>query len=377
MGMGFAEQTGLSRALKNSVTMCYPVRKNITNMDKNEQYCIDILPKVSRTFAPTIQRLPRELFLQVTVAYLLCRVADTIEDSSFLDIEQKQGILKAYADILARKYTARALDSFMIRVSSLPQKGPDYDLVHHLPTILVVYNDFPEKVRSGISTWVVEMVSGMRRYAQAKTNTSQNFLKTWTELDEYIYYVAGTVGNLITTLFSYYSHHITRTIANRLKRYAESVGKGLQMVNIIRDMPDDWKCNRSYMPSELLEKYDLTRQSIFERKNVQRSKKMLDELIESAVAYLDAAVQYIVAIPKAERSIRLSCLLPLFWALQTLRSIKKNINTFLKKEKIKISRTILREELYLAYLNVFSNRLIRRRYFKFREEIIKSTFSCS
>jgi farnesyl-diphosphate farnesyltransferase len=345
-------------------------------MDKKEQYCIEILPKVSRTFAPTIQRLPRALFLQATVAYLLCRVADTIEDSVILTIKEKKRLLEKYAHILEREHATRELTAFMTQISSLPQEGADYELVHNLPLILTVYNTFPKKVRRGMSTWVVEMISGMRKYVQSKNNSSQNFLKTLKDLDDYIYYVAGTVGNLATTLFSHYSHHITHKITNRLKRYAESVGKGLQLVNIIRDMPDDWKCNRSYMPNELLKKYDLTRQSIFDRQNLQRSKKMIDELIEIALAYLDAALQYIAAIPKAEISIRLSCLLPLFWALQTLYTIKKNINKFFEKEKIKISRKILRAELYRAYFNVFSNRLIQRRYFKFRDEI-KGTYSLS
>ncbi len=343
-------------------------------MDKNEQFCIKILPKVSRTFAPTIQRLPRQLFLQVTVAYLLCRVADTIEDNVIFTIKQKQNLLEEYAEILERENATRELTAFMTHIRSLPQEGADYKLVHNLPLILTVYNKFPKKVRRGISTWVIEMISGMRKYVQSKTNTSQNFLKTLKELDDYVYYVAGTVGNLVTTLFSHYSDKITRKISNQLKKHAVPVGKGLQMVNIIRDMPHDWKCNRSYMPTELLNKYDLTRQSIFDRQNFERSKKMLEELIEMALIYLDASLQYIVAIPKAERGIRLSCLLPLFWALQTLRAIKKNINRFFAKEKIKISRSILREELCFAYLNVFSNRLIQRRYLKFRDEI-KGTYS--
>jgi farnesyl-diphosphate farnesyltransferase len=346
-------------------------------MDKNEQYCIKMLPKVSRTFAPTIRKLPRPLFLQLTVAYLLCRIADTIEDSVTLTIKQKQNLLQQYADILVKENAANELKAFMKQISAHPQEGSNDELLHNFPLILTVYNKFPKKVRIGISTWVAEMVSGMHKYVQSKYNSSQNFLKTLNELDDYIYYVAGTVGNLVTTLFSQYSHNITRNITNQLKKYAESVGKGLQMVNIIRDIPDDWKCNRSYMPNELLKKYDLTRQSIFDRQNLQRSKKMLDELIQISLAYLDAGLNYIVAIPKAERSIRLSCLLPLFWALQTLRAIKKNINRFFTKEKIKISRTILREELCFAYLNVFSNRLIQRRYFKFRDEIIKDTYSLS
>ena len=338
-------------------------------MDKNEEYCIKILPKVSRTFAPTIQRLPQPLFLQATVAYLLCRVADTIEDSEILTIKQKKRLLETYAHILEREKATQELTVFMSQISSLPQEGADYELVHNVPIILTVYNTFPKNVKKGTSTWVVEMISGMRKFVQAKNNSSHNFLKTLKDLDDYIYYVAGTVGNLITTLFSHHSHNITHKISRRLKKYAVPVGKGLQLVNIIRDMPDDWKCNRSYMPNELLKKYNLTRQSIFDRQNQQRSTKMLNELIEIALVYLDAALQYIVTIPKAERSIRLSCLLPLFWALQTLYTIKKNINKFFEKEKIKISRKILRVELCRAYFNVFSNRLIQRRYVKFRDEI--------
>jgi farnesyl-diphosphate farnesyltransferase len=356
-----------------SVISCPQKRQK---MDKNEQYCIKILPKVSRTFAPTIQRLPRALFLQATVAYLLCRVADTIEDSEILTIRQKQRLLEQYAHILEREHATQEPTAFMSHISSLPQEGADYELVHNVPIILAVYNTFPKKVKSAMSTWVVEMISGMRKFVQAKHNSSQNFLKTLKDLDDYIYYVAGTVGNLVTTLFSHYSNNINHTVTNKLRKYAESVGKGLQLVNIIRDMPDDWKYNRSYMPSELLKKYDLTRQSIFDRQNQQRSTKMLNELIEIALVYLDAALQYIVAIPKAERSIRLSCLLPLFWALQTLYTIKKNINKFFEKEKIKISRKILRAELCRAYFNVFSNRLIQRRYFKFRDEIT-GTYSLS
>jgi farnesyl-diphosphate farnesyltransferase len=313
--------------------------------------------------------LPRPLFLQVTVAYLLCRVADTIEDSGTLTIEQKQKLLGDYAHLMERRNHFHELNSFMTQVSSLPHEGSENELVHNLPIILKVYDTFPKKVRAGISTWVIEMTSGMRKYVQSKKTFSQNFLRTLKELDEYIYYVAGTVGNLVTALFSSYSRNITHSIARQLKKYAESFGKGLQLVNVIRDMPSDWKCNRSYIPNELLKKYDLTRQSIFDMHNVQRSRKMIDELIHISLFYLDGALKYIVAIPKAELSIRLSCLLPLFWALQTLRAIKKNMHRFFEREKIKISRNIIRGELYLAYFNVFSNRLIKRRYFKFRDEI--------
>src|SRR5438270_5262330 len=48
------------------------------------QYQDQVLPHVSRTFALTIPQLPEALRVPVTNAYLLCRIADTIEDEPAL-----------------------------------------------------------------------------------------------------------------------------------------------------------------------------------------------------------------------------------------------------------------------------------------------------
>ena len=48
------------------------------------------LEEVSRTFALTIPQLPPPLYIAVGNAYLLCRIADTIEDEPKLTPEQKQ-----------------------------------------------------------------------------------------------------------------------------------------------------------------------------------------------------------------------------------------------------------------------------------------------
>jgi farnesyl-diphosphate farnesyltransferase len=337
--------------------------------DKNEQFCLDILPRVSRTFAPTIRMLPWPLSLHVTVAYLLCRVADTIEDSSVLDVEHKKDILRIYASLLQKEPSHLVPDKFMQHLQTLPHRGAEYELVHNFPLLMDVYAGFPLNVRKGISTWVVEMVSGMRKYAQSKYNATQNFLNTLRDMDEYIYYVAGTVGNMLTVLFARYSSHIDRGVAKKLEKNAEAFGKGLQMINIIRDMPSDWRYHRSYIPNELLTKYDLTRQSVFSPQATVRSRAMIGELIALALSYLDGALQYIMDIPKAERRIRLACLLPLFWALRTLLQLKHNLDGFFNKEKIKISRATIREELFLAHVSVLSNRLLKRRYHILRRAI--------
>jgi farnesyl-diphosphate farnesyltransferase len=212
------------------------------------------------------------------------------------------------------------------------------------------------------------MSVGMKKYAQELKKRRFAFLKTMSELEEYTYYVAGTVGYLLTELFSYSSKKITPQLKGKLEQFAESFGKGLQMVNIIRDMATDLRRGQSYIPDELLKKYKLTRDSIFEQENAARAEMMFNELIQNAVKHLDRAVKYILLIPKEETRIRLFCLLPLFWAMRTLQKIQENTLDLLKKEKIKITRASIRKEYWAALVNMRSNRLMRRHYLNIRSE---------
>ncbi len=269
----------------------------MTKLSDNILYCDSMLPKVSRTFAPTIRMLPKGLSSIVTVAYLLCRVADTVEDSEDLPIDLKKELLNNYISIF-KKDTIAALDKFMDGVPALPLKTADDDLVYNLPKILNVFDSFSPIFKKHIGQWVVEMSLGMKKYAQASVLKKFSFLGTMKELDEYMYYVAGTVGYLLTELFSFYSNRITPTIKNKLNLLAESFGKGLQMVNIIRDMTTDLRRGQSYIPEELLAKYNLNRKTIFEKENAERTQQLFNELIHNAIKHLDNAIDYILLIPK-------------------------------------------------------------------------------
>lgn len=336
-------------------------------MQQQKEYCMAMLPRVSRTFAPTIRMLPRGLNLQVTAAYLLCRIADTVEDSAALSIGQKQKMLDCYADIF-RNQEKESLEPFMNMVPLLPVDSADDELVHNLPLVYDVFSSFSPLMRKHIARWVVEMTMGMHKYAQSAIRRRLTFLNTMKELDEYTYYVAGTVGYLLTELFSFYSKTITPAVKHKLEGLAESFGKGLQLVNIIRDMKNDLTRGQSYIPEELLEKYKLDRKSIFQKENADRAEEMFNELIKSAVGHLDKALDYITLIPKHEKRIRLFCMLPLFWAMRTLQIIQVNTLALLEKDTIKISRKTIRSEFYLAFLNMFSDRLMRRHYQNIRKQ---------
>lgn len=330
-------------------------------------YCDSMLPKVSRTFAPTIRMLPAGLNTIVTVAYLLCRIADTVEDSEDITIDKKKELLNYYISIF-KKDRERSLEKFMDGINALPQKTEDEKLVYNLPKVINVYNNFSPIFKKHIGLWVVEMSRGMHKYAQAAKRKKFSFLGTMKELDEYMYYVAGTVGYLLTELFSFYSKRITPSVKRKLNLLAESFGKGLQLVNIIRDMATDLKRGQSYIPEELLRKYKLNRQSIFEKQNADRAEKLFNELIQNAVKHLDKAIDYIMLLPKEERGIRMFCVLPVFWAMRTLQKIQQNTLALLGNEKIKVPRRMIKKEYYLALINIYSNRLTRWHYARIKNQ---------
>jgi farnesyl-diphosphate farnesyltransferase len=297
----------------------------------------------------------------VTVAYLLCRIADTVEDSEDISVDEKKELLDYYIYIF-KKNRQQGLNKFMKRISVLPKNTDDEKLVYNLPKIMHVYESFSPIFKKHIGLWVVEMSRGMHKYAQAAIRRKFTFLGTMKELDEYMYYVAGTVGYLLTELFAFYSKRITPTVKKKLNLLAESFGKGLQMVNIIRDMTTDLKRGQSYIPEELLKKYKLDRRSIFEKHNADKAQELFNELIQNAVKHLDKAIDYIMLLPKEERGIRMFCMLPVFWAMRTLQKIQENTLALLGNEKIKVPRTMIKKEYYLALINIYSNRLTRWHY---------------
>jgi farnesyl-diphosphate farnesyltransferase len=60
------------------------------------KFCVETLPAVSRTFAINIRILKGELYRAVLVAYLFCRIVDTVEDAEGLSIDLRNRLLDEY-----------------------------------------------------------------------------------------------------------------------------------------------------------------------------------------------------------------------------------------------------------------------------------------
>ena len=83
-----------------------------------------------------------------------------------------------------------------------------------------VFNEFvrlPDSMISVISAHVKEMAVGMASFQEKGSDKGIIFLENQEELDRYCYFVAGTVGLMITSIFSENSQRITPEIKKKLQ----------------------------------------------------------------------------------------------------------------------------------------------------------------
>jgi farnesyl-diphosphate farnesyltransferase len=339
------------------------------------EYCQQTLKKVSRTFAINIAFLHGDLYKAVLCAYLFCRIADTIEDTIFKDREGQKRLLQSYKHLFAEgKFAPGQIkkwgDSF--KTADIPEKHnlEDHRLVQHTHLVVQNFLTLPLPYREAICDCLIEMCEGMLVTIRQKERQTGNlyFSKTIAELNRYCYYVAGTVGVLLTKLFAAHAKSITSPVAQALSRKAVSFGLGLQMTNIIKDCRTDYERGWCYIPEEIARSNGIEMQQFFEPDYRSQAQNTINDLIKRAAQHLDDALAYTLHIPRRNYRIRLFCSLPLFFAINTLVEAKKNLR-LLAGEKVKISRSQVKKIIRDVQLLCFSNTALANYYRNFRLQL--------
>ena len=305
---------------------------------KVKKYCKKMLPLVSRTFALGISLLKEPVEIQVGVGYLICRITDTIEDTAEVSSDVKSKLLKNVAHNLCKKDRQEVLDGIK-KVFPLTQfKGDEYELLHNTNLVMQCFDTFSKEARAIIEKCVLDMASGMAETVCKEENGKLNGLKNIEELKEYCYYVAGTVGELLTKLFVLDRKTITPKIHQKLKEREVDFGLGLQMTNILKGIFDDYKRGVVFLPLTLLKQNNFTIETFFKNPNQPDGKQLILDFVEIIRPYMDRAIEYTFYIPEKEKDIRLFCSLPVLFALRTLKLAKENPYLLLKDKPLKISR---------------------------------------
>ncbi|MGC8521377.1 MAG: phytoene/squalene synthase family protein [Steroidobacteraceae bacterium] len=321
----------------------------------DEAYQDAILPHVSRTFALTIPQLPPALRTAVTSAYLLCRIADTIEDEPALSAEDTYRFLERFTGVVqGREDAGRFAREVLPRLSehTLPAER---DLVQNTARVMRVVERFEPRQRAAIRRCIEVMSHGMHQFQRT---ASLRGLERATDLDAYCYYVAGIVGETLTELFCGYSPQIERHYA-QLYALAPSFGQGLQMTNILKDVWEDRARGACWLPQEVFSRYGVDLATLAPERNDARFQAAMLELIGVAHRHLRNALAFTLLIPGEEAGIRRFCLWAIGLAALTLRKIQDNPG-FTAGRQVKVSRSAVAMTQTLTNLSVRNDTMLRR-----------------
>ena len=325
------------------------------SVSSDEVYQDQILPHVSRTFALTIPQLPAPLAGPVTSAYLLCRIADTIEDEPALAPPETLAFLQRFSAVVAGQGDPSPLAHEIEKRLSDRTLPTERDLVGNMDRIIRVTMSFGMPQRLAIQRCVELMCYGMPRF---QFNASVSGLARCSDLDDYCYYVAGVVGEMLTDLFCDYSTDIGKR-RSALSALAASFAQGLQMTNILKDVWEDRSRGACWLPQEIFTRYGLDLGQVRGGSDDPRFNAAMRELVGVAHAHLRNALDYTLLIPPAEKGIRRFCLWAIGLAILTLRKIADNPG-FTAGSQVKVSRTAVNMTLALSNLAVGRDWLLRR-----------------
>ena len=307
-----------------------------------------LLEGTSRSFYLSLKVLPKNIRRHIGLTYLLARLADTIADS-------KVGENKILLQSL-KEYNARIQDSTkelpdFTKLASIQENKSESELLSDaiIPVNYLEKTDkFTDSDRQKIRRCLDIIISGQSLDLERFTDASGNqiiSLDNEEELDDYTYRVAGSVGELWTHMSLDHLFEMDSEMQEILFIKALNFGKSLQLINILRDLPEDLLMGRCYVPKETLEKYDLTPEDLKDSKNMEAFKPLFDIYLDRAISYLNNAIEYIEMLPKNQYRLRLSCMLPVLIGQRTLILLRKE-NILDSKNRIKVMRPEIRRIMW-------------------------------
>jgi farnesyl-diphosphate farnesyltransferase len=321
----------------------------------DEAYQEHILPAVSRTFALTIPELPAALRSAVTNAYLLCRIADTIEDEPALSPAASLHFLQRFVAVLYGKEPAADLSRDLLPQLSSQTLVAEADLVANMERVVRVTNGLKPDQRFALQRCVEVMCGGMHQFQQT---ASLRGLPRQTDMDDYCYYVAGVVGQMLTELFCGYDPRIGRQRA-ALHEMDVSFAQGLQMTNILKDVWEDRSRGACWMPQEVFSRHGIDLAQLTTAHADTNFDAAMRELVGVAHAHLRNALAYTLLIPGKEAGIRRFCLWALGLAVLTLRKIAASPG-FTSGKQVKVTRSAVAVTRLTTNISVRNDWMLRR-----------------
>ena len=323
-------------------------------------YCVQTLPKVSRTFALNISVLRGTLHRSILTAYLFCRIVDTVEDAAKLDPKIKIKLLMEFSRLIEdRDFRDKNLTAWTDECKAVDGTPNDLDLLSQVQRVFNVFDSLPENHQAQIIPSVVKMAKGMAFFQSRFQFGEITPLATVQDLEEYCYFVAGVVGEMLCNLFFQKLPHLSEAARNTMRQNAVSFGLGLQMTNISKDIIADRDRGWSYIPKSIISEKGLTVDEFHSGVSMEKNLQILESLLCKTNGHLHDALKFTLAIPRTAIALRLFCVWPLWMAVKTVAVLHNNPELLNSDAQVKISRGTVKRILFGTPFIVWSNNLLK------------------
>jgi farnesyl-diphosphate farnesyltransferase len=275
---------------------------------------------------------------QIGLLYLLARVADTIADSKNGDTEELLRLLHQYNDVAQGKSTNLPDFSGLAEIQDNPNES---ELLRNVDDVIEGLKEYSDDDRVRMLECLNIIVGGqildLERFGPANEGGNISALKDNSELDDYTFRVAGCVGVFWTKMSL--AHIISIPPEQEEDFFEKGVrfGKALQMINILRDIPEDLRFGRCYIPSQKLSEHGMEPTDLLEPENIEKFRPLYDEYLDLTNEHLDAAIEYIKMLPETQFRLKASCMLPVLIGQRTVTLLRDG-NILDSADRIKVTR---------------------------------------
>jgi farnesyl-diphosphate farnesyltransferase len=293
-----------------------------------------VLKGVSRSFYLTLRLLPRPMRGAASLGYLLARASDTLADTAAVPWETRLRYLEQFGRAIAEQAQAPRWPSALL--NAIPDSR-ERRLLEAAGEIFAWLNSISNGEADLIREVLAIIISGqmldLERFAGASL-THPVALDDDAALDDYAWRVAGCVGAFWTKLgFLTLGRRFSDAPEKELLEQGIAYGKGLQLVNILRDLPADIETGRCYLPvTDPLDHADL---------------------LECHARWLDRADEWLGEGEKYARILRIrrlraATVLPALIARKTLESLR-GASWETLQSRIKVPRSVVYRSVIRAF----------------------------
>jgi farnesyl-diphosphate farnesyltransferase len=309
----------------------------------------DLLRSVSRTFYLSVRILPEALRETMGVAYLLARASDTIADCEGVPAATRLRRLTDFGAMVGGGLNSQTVG--IIQRDIQPQHEGERTLIASLPQVLERFGAFKawewKETQELLSNIIRGQSNDLRTFPESD---HVNALPDADSLEDYIYLVAGCVGEWWTRVaFHHYDSYSSKS-EDDLMPLASGFGKGLQLVNILRDIRADLRDGRCYLPEDELRAAGADPADL--REAPSDAEPVYNAWRAKARTYLEQGREYIRAIRPGR--IRIACYLPWRLAGQTL-DLMETTSPLRLTRTVKVTRSDVYGAMFRSLFAAVSN----------------------